>query len=185
MEAGLNCARVQSSKLRREVDLLRTGLQNEKKKQDTTIKELREFTKSLQEMLTEKGEDERQHIETRVQGLETTIKRLETYLSTEKNADKEVLMQETTRLGKICDQMEEGLRVVQETIKMIFENQKELSGKSLEHDNNASEDSTERRLSAIQRGQKDARQRYGDRQKNLGATIKPLYEGKYELHRFL
>lgn len=156
---------------------MRTGLQNEKKKQDTTIKELREFTKSLQEMLTEKDEDERQHIETRVQGLETTIKRLETYLSTEKNADKEVLMQETTRLGKICDQMEEGLRVVQENIKMISENQKELSGKSLEPDNNASEDSTERRLSARQRGQKDAGQRYGDRQKNEGATIQLLYEG--------
>lgn len=183
VEAGLHCARVQSSKLRREVDLLRTGLQNEKQKHDTTVKELREFTKSLQEMLTEKGEDERQHIETRVQGLETTIKRLETYLSTEKTADKEVLMQETTRLGKICDQMEEGLRVVQENIKMISENQKEITGKSLQPENSAWEETSERRSSARQKGgmadrsQKDAGQRYGERQKNEGATIQLLYEG--------
>ena len=191
VEAGLHCARVQSSKLRREVDLLRTGLQNEKQKHNTTVKELREFTKSLQEMLTEKGEDERQHIETRVQGLETTIKRLETYLSTEKTADKEVLMQETTRLGKICDQMEEGLRVVQENIKMISENQKEITGKSLQPENSAWEETCERRSSARQKGgmadrsQKDAGQRYGERQKNEGATIQLLYEGKFELRSFL
>lgn len=184
VEAGLNCARVQSSKLRREVDLLRIGLQNQKKKQDITIKELREFTNSLREMLTEKGEDERQHIETRVQGLETTIKRLETYLSPEKNTDKEVLMQETTRLGKICDQMEEGLRVVQENIKLISKNQKEISRNSLGPENNALEDSTERRLSARQRG-KDAGQRYGDKLKSEGATIQLLYEGSQSCLRCL
>ena len=167
MEVGFNCARTQCASLRREVDQLKTGLENEQQKYQTTLKELEDFTKSLHELLTEKGEDERQNMETMVKGLEGTIKSLETYLSSKKS-DKEVLVQETTRLGKICDQMEEGLSLVQENIKLISKDQKDLVGRSLENDNNAPDETNEKRLTSRQ-----------------GPTIELLYEGRFILHELL
>ena len=124
IKTELNRARTHSARLREEVHLTRTNLENEQQKHKKTRKELEEL-KSFHETLMAKGEEEKQNMQIRVQELETTIHRLEEELSTERS-DTLVFKEETARLRKICDQMDEELRSFKESYEKVFEENKEL-----------------------------------------------------------
>ena len=114
----MNSVRTASGKLRKDVELLKEEIQNEQRNE--TRKELEELNKIAYEFQTATGKEERQHMETRVQRLETTIERLY----------KQDPMQRLTRLEEICGRIDEDLRVVQDSIRIISENQNAVVGMS-------------------------------------------------------
>ena len=124
IKTELNRARTHSARLREEVHLTRTSLEKEQQKHKKTHKELEEL-KSLHETLMAKDEEEKQNMQTRVQELETTINQLQEELSTERS-DTLVFKEETARLRKMCDQMDEELRSFKESYEKVFEENKEL-----------------------------------------------------------
>ena len=72
----------------------------------------------------------------RVQELETTINRLKEELSNERS-DKLVLNEETARLRKMCDQMDEELHSFKESHEKLSEENKELETKLSNYKQNA------------------------------------------------
>ena len=93
--------------------------------------------------------------------------------------------------------LEEALRVMQEDIKMISENLKKVLGKSFEPENNALDDTTERRASTqhlkfglADRTKKDDGQKNGESQTREAATtdgveIQLLHNGKLILNNIV
>lgn len=134
IKTELNRARTHSARLREEVHLMRTSFEKEQQKHKKTRKELEEL-KSLHETLLAKGEEDKQNMQLRVQEQEITINRLEEELSTEKS-DKQVFTEETARLRKMCDQMDEELRNVNESYEKVSEENKELVTKLSNHNKN-------------------------------------------------
>ena len=134
IKTELNRARTHSARLREEVHLVRTSLEEEQQKHKKTRKELEEL-KSLHETLMAKGEEDKKNMQLRAQELETTINRQEEELSTERS-DKLVLTEETARLRKICDQMDEELRSFKESYEKVSEENKELVTKLSNYRNN-------------------------------------------------
>ena len=124
IKTELNRARTHSARLREEVHLVRTSLEKEQQKHKKTRKELEEL-KSLHETLMAKAEEDKKNMQQRAQELETTINRQEEELSTERS-DKLVFTEETARLRKICDQMDEELRSFKESYEKVSEENKEL-----------------------------------------------------------
>lgn len=134
IKTELNRARTNSARLREEVHLIRTSLEKEQQKHKKTRKELDEL-KSIHETLMAKGEEDKQNMQTRVQELETTINRLEEELSTERSSTL-VFTEETARLRKVCDQMDEELRDFKESYEKVSEENKELVAKLAHYKNN-------------------------------------------------
>lgn len=134
IKTELNRARTNSARLREEVHLIRTSLEKEQQKHKKTCKELDEL-KSIHETLMAKGEEDKQNMQTRVQELETTINRLEEELSTERSSTL-VFTEETARLRKVCDQMDEELRDFKESYEKVSEENKELVAKLAHYKNN-------------------------------------------------
>ena len=134
IKTELNRARTNSARLREEVHLVRTSLEKEQQKHKKTRKELDEL-KSIHETLMAKGEEDKQNMQTRVQELETTINRLEEELSTERSSTL-VFTEETARLRKVCDQMDEELRDFKESYEKVSEENKELVAKLAHYKNN-------------------------------------------------
>lgn len=134
IKTELNRARTNSARLREEVHLTRTSLEKEQQKHKKTCKELDEL-KSIHETLMAKGEEDKQNMQTRVQELETTINRLEEELSTERSSTL-VFTEETARLRKVCDQMDEELRDFKESYEKVSEENKELVAKLAHYKNN-------------------------------------------------
>ena len=125
IKTELNRARTHSARLREEVHLVRTSLEKEQQKHKKTRKELEEL-KSLHETLMAKGEEDKKNMQQRAQELETTINRQEEEeLSTERT-DKLVFTEETARLKKRCDQMDEELRSFKEGYQKVSEENEEL-----------------------------------------------------------
>ena len=82
-----------------------------------------------------KGEEDKKNMQLRAQELETTINRQEEELSTERSG-KLVFEEETTRLTKICDQMDKELRGFKESYEKVSEQNKELVTKLSNYRNN-------------------------------------------------
>lgn len=135
-----------------------------KNEQKTIKKELQDLKKTLHAVLpTAKGEEERENTETRVESVEAVFKRVEKCLSdllTEKSF-KEGPEQDTTCVGKTCDQISGVLRDLQENLKMINENLK---------------------TEMAEQSQKDTEQTYGEKRKCEEATTAFLYEGRFKLN---
>ena len=127
-------ARTHSARLREEVHLIRTSLETEQQKHKKTSKELKEL-KSLHETLMAKGEEDKQNMQLMVHDLETTINRLDEELSIERS-DKLVFTEETARLRKICDQMDEELLSFKVSYEKVSEENKELVTKLSHYKNN-------------------------------------------------
>ena len=105
IKTELNRARTHSARLREEVRLMREGLEKEQQNHKKTLKELEEL-RSLHDTLMAKSKDDQQYMESRLKELETTIKQLEKEVSNEQS-EKAVYVEETTRLRKLCDQLDE------------------------------------------------------------------------------
>ena len=127
IKTELNRAQANSARLREEVHLTRTSLEKEEQKHKKTRKELKEL-KGLHETLMAKGEEDKRNMQIRVQELETTINRLEEELSTERS-DTLVFTEETARLRKMCDQLDEELRSSKQSYEKVSEENKELETK--------------------------------------------------------
>ena len=127
IKTELNRARTNSARLREEVHLIRTSLEKEEHKHKKTRKELDEL-KSLHETLMAKGEEDKRNMQIKVEELETTISRLEEELSTERS-DTLVFTEETARLRKMCDQLDEELRSSKQSYEKVSEENKELETK--------------------------------------------------------
>ena len=134
IKTELNRARTHSARLREEVHLTRTSLEKEQQKHKKTHKELEEL-KSLHETLMAKGKEDKKNMQLRVQELETTINRLEDELSTERS-DTLVFKEETARLSKMCDQIDEELRSFKESYDKVTEQNKELETQSSNYKQN-------------------------------------------------
>ena len=124
MKTELNRARTHSARLREEAHIMRTSLEKEQQKHKKTMKELEEL-KSLHETLMTKGEEEKQSMQIKVEQSETTIKQLEEELLAEKS-EKEIFVEETTRLRMMCDQIDEDLRNIRQSYEKAAEENKEL-----------------------------------------------------------
>ena len=127
IKTELNRARTNSARLREEVHLIRTSLEKEEQKHKKTRKELEELN-SLHETLMAKDEEDKRNMQIRVEELETTINRLEEELSTERS-DTLVFTEETARLRKMCDQLDEELRSSKQSYEKVSEENKELETK--------------------------------------------------------
>ena len=176
MEAGLNSVRTASGKLRKDVELLKEEIQNEQRNE--TRKELEELNKIAYEFQTATGKEERQHMETRVQRLETTIERLY----------KQDPMQRLTRLEEICGRIDEDLRVVQDSIRIISENQNAVVGMSFEAYRNASDEPNENQKEETTSAdpiQRDTIRRDWQNQRYNEPIIRPLLDGRLILHKLL
>lgn len=134
METELNRARTHSAKMRQVVSVMTTGLEEEQHKNRETLKKLGEEIKDLHELLMAKVEDGKKALETRVQEIETTIKQLKESIE---NSVKEVVVEKTELLGKVCDQMDEDLRFLKEGFEKMSEEHKELDEKSSDFNDNA------------------------------------------------
>ena len=134
IKTKLNRARTHSARLREEVHLIRTSFEKEQQKHKKTRKELEEL-KSLHETLMAKGKEDKKSMQLKVQELETTIKQLEEELSIERR-DKVAFTEETVRLRKICDQMDEELRSSKESYEKVSEENKKLVSKLSNYTNN-------------------------------------------------
>ena len=91
----MSSVRIASGNLRKDVKLLKEEVQNVQRIHEETRKELKELKEIVYKIQTAKGDEERQHMETRVQRRETTIERL----------DEQDPMQRLTRLEaltRIC-----------------------------------------------------------------------------------
>jgi len=90
-----------------------------------------------------KDRQQKEIMESRLQFLETTVKRLEDELSIEKRQKKE-LVENTARLNKMCDEMKEDIRLVKKMLKERKEAVEILSDSS-ENENALSETTCEER----------------------------------------
>jgi len=134
IKTELNRARTHSARLREEVHLIRTSCEKEQQKHKNTHKELEEL-KNLHESLMVNGEEDKKNMQLKVQELETMIKRLEEEVSIERS-DKVAFTEETARLRKMCDQMDEELRSFKESYEKVSEENKELVTKLSDYTNN-------------------------------------------------
>ena len=126
----MSSVRIASGKLRKDVKLLKEEIQNVQQIHNETRKELKELKEIVYKIQTATGDEERQHMETRVQRLETIIERL----------DEQNPMQRLTRLEEIWGRIDQ---VVQDSIKIVSENQNAVVGMSFEADRNASDEPNE------------------------------------------
>lgn len=174
----MNSVRTASGKLRKVVKLLKEEIQNEQQIHNETRKELKELKEIVYKMQTATGDEERQHMETRVQRRETTIERL----------DEQDPMQRLTRLEEICGRIDEDLRVVQDSIKIVFENQNAVVGMSFEADRNASDEPNESQQGETTSAdpiQRDTIRRDWQNQRYNEPIIRPLLDGRLILHKLL
>ena len=172
----MNSVRTASGKLRKDVELLKEEIQNEQRNE--TRKELEELNKIAYEFQTATGKEERQHMETRVQRLETTIERLY----------KQDPMQRLTRLEEIYGRIDEDLRVVQDSIRIVSENQNAVVGMSFEADRNASDElneSQQEETTSADPIQRDTIPRDWQNQRHNEPIIRPLLNGRLILHKLL
>ena len=170
MEAGWNSVRTASGKLRKDVKLLKEEMQRIHNETRKELKELKEIVKT--------GDEERQHMETRVQRRETTIERL----------DEQDPMQRLTRLEEIYGRIDEDLRVVQDGIKIVSENQNAVVGMSFEADKNASDEPNESQQGETTSAdpiQRDTIRRDWQNQRYNEPIIRPLLDGRLILHKLL
>lgn len=123
--------------------------------------------------------------EKRLQDLETKVEQLVMEKSTE-----EIISQgsthENTCQGKISDKIDEDPRVIQENIKIVYENVKIPAGRSSELENNTLEEMNERHLSGRleefrlgDRIQKDTMERDQASRRRDGVEVQERYDGKY------
>lgn len=123
--------------------------------------------------------------EKRLQDLETKVEQLVMEKSTE-----EIISQgsthENTCKGKISDKIDEDPRVIQENIKIVYENEKIPAGRSSELENNTLEEMNERHLSGRleefrlgDRIQKDTMERDQASRRRDGVEVQERYDGKY------
>ena len=129
----MSSVRIASGNLRKDVKLLKEEVQNVQRIHEETRKELKELKEIVYKIQTATGDEERQHMETRVQQRETTIELL----------DEQDPMQRSTRLEEICGRIDQDLRVVQDSIKIVSENQNAVVRMSFEADRNASDEPNE------------------------------------------
>ena len=120
----------------------------------------------------------------RLQCLETKVERLEMEKSTEKSI-KQGPAHEITCEGKISDEIDKDPRVMQENIKIVYENEKMPVGRSSELQNNTSDEGNERhlngRLEEIRLAdgiRKDTMERDQASQRRNGVEVQQWYEGK-------
>ena len=175
MEAGWNSVRTASGKLRKDVKLLKEEMQ---RIHNETRKELKELKEIVYKIQTATGDEERQHMETRVQRRETTIERL----------DEQDPMQRLTRLEEIYGRIDEDLRVVQDGIKIVSENQSAVVGMSFEADRNASDEpngSQQGETTSADPIQRDTIRRDWQNQRYNEPIIRPLLDGRLILHKLL
>ena len=175
MEAGWNSVRTASGKLRKDVKLLKEEMQ---RIHNETRKELKELKEIVYKIQTATGDEERQHMETRVQRRETTIERL----------DEQDPMQRLTRLEEIYGRIDEDLRVVQDGIKIVSENQNAVVGMSFEADKNASDEPNESQQGETTSAdpiQRDTIRRDWQNQRYNEPIIRPLLDGRLILHKLL
>lgn len=130
IKTELNRARTHSARLREEVRLMRTGLENEQQKHRKTQKELKEL-KSIHETLMVKSNDDQRILQAQVKELENKIKIMDEELSA-----KEVFVEETDRLRKMCDKLDDDLRNLKENFEKTSEENKALAKKLSEYQNN-------------------------------------------------
>ena len=175
MEAGWNSVRTASGKLRKDVKLLKEEMQ---RIHNETRKELKELKEIVYKIQTATGDEERQHMETRVQRRETTIERL----------DEQDTMQRLTPLEEICGRIDQDLRVVQDSIKIVSENQNAVVGMSFEADRNASDEPNESQQGETTSAdpiQRDTIRRDWQNQRYNEPIIRPLLDGRLILHKLL
>lgn len=130
IKTELNRARTHSARLREEVRLMRTGLENEQQNHRKTQKELKEL-KSIHETLMVRSNDDQRILQAQVKELENKIKTTEEELSA-----KEVFVEETDRLRKMCDKLDDDLRNLRENFEKTSEENKELAKKLSGYQNN-------------------------------------------------
>ena len=130
IKTELNRARTHSARLREEVRLMRTGLENEQQNHRKTQKELKEL-KSIHETLMVRSNDDQRILQAQVKELENKIKTTEEELSA-----KEVFVEETDRLRKMCDRLDDDLRNLRENFEKTSEENKELAKKLSGYQNN-------------------------------------------------
>lgn len=130
IKTELNRARTHSARLREEVRLIRTGLENEQQNHRKTQKELKEL-KSIHETLMVRSNDDQRILQAQVKELENKIKTTEEELSA-----KEVFVEETDRLRKMCDKLDDDLRNLRENFEKTSEENKELAKKLSGYQNN-------------------------------------------------
>ena len=130
IKTELNRARTHSARLREEVRLMRTGLENEQQKHRKTQKELKEL-KSIHETLMVRSNDDQRILQAQVKELENKIKTMDEELSA-----KEVFVEETDRLRKMCDKLDDDLRNLRENFEKTSEENKELAKKLSGYQNN-------------------------------------------------
>ena len=125
------------------------------------------------------------NIKERLQCLETKVERLEMEKSTEKSI-KQGPAHEITCEGKISDEIDKDPRVMQENIKIVYENEKMPVGRSSELQNNTSDEGNERHLNGrleeirlADRIQKDTMERDQASQRRNGVEVQQWYNGKY------
>ena len=171
----MSSVRIASGNLRKDVKLLKEEMQQIRNETRKEIKELKETVYKIQ---TAKGDEERQHMETRVQRTGTTIERL----------DEQDPMQRSTRLEEICARIDEDLRVVQDSIKIVSENQNAVVGMSFEADRNASDEPNESQQGETTSEdpiQRDTIRRDWQNQRYNEPIIRPLLDGRLILHKLL
>ena len=192
VEVGLNRARVQSGRIRKDFEQLVVDVQSG---QHTIRKELQELKKIVHAVIpTAKGEEERETIETWVERMEVVCKQLEKCLSglyTEESV-KEGLEQDTTRVGKSSNQISAALRDLVENLKMVYESWREFAEISLIRENTLRCDKNDRPLGVRQgkdgmadRSQKDTEQICEEQRKSDEVTIEVLYEGGFKLNEIV
>ena len=130
IKTELNRARTHSARLREEVRLIRTGLENEQRNHRKTQKELKEL-KSIHETLMVRSNDDQRILQAQVKELENKIKTTEEELSA-----KDVFVEETDRLRKMCDKLDDDLRNLRENFEKTSEKNKELAKKLSGFQNN-------------------------------------------------
>ena len=125
------------------------------------------------------------NLEERLRCLETKVERLEMENSTEKSI-KQSPAHEITCEGKISDEIDKDPRVMQENIKIVYENEKMPVGRSSELQNNTSDEGNERHLNGrleeirlADRIQKDTMERDQASQRRDGVEVQQWYNGKH------
>ena len=174
----MSSVRIASGNLRKDVKLLKEEVQNVQRIHEETRKELKELKEIVYKIQTATGDEERQYMETRVQQRETTIELL----------DEQDPMQRSTRLEEICGRIDQDLRVVQDSIKIVSENQNAVVRMSFEADRNASDEPNESQQGETTSAdpiQRDTIRRDWQNQRYNEPIIRPLLDGRLILHKLL
>ena len=174
----MSSVRIASGNLRKDVKLLKEEVQNVQRIHEETRKELKELKEIVYKIQTATGDEERQHMETRVQRRETTIELL----------DEQDPMQRSIRLEEICGRIDQDLRVVQDSIKIVSENQNAVVRMSFEADRNASDEPNESQQGETTLAdsiQRDTIRRDWQNQRYNEPIIRPLLDGRLILHKLL